>query len=123
MILFLDVLFLYTLFFFILFIFICYFKEQEDNSPPIIAGTTDDSVCVNHLVYRVGDFVYAEAPERGQELMILNIQRLWTDQNSQQMLYGNHFYRPSETYHLSTRKFLEKVSKILICILITKFYF
>lgn len=90
--------------------FIFYFKEQEDNSPPIIAGTTDDSVCVNHLVYRVGDFVYAEAPERGQELMILNIQRLWTDQNSQQMLYGNHFYRPSETYHLSTRKFLEKVS-------------
>lgn len=103
--------------------FICYFKEQEDNSPPIIAGTTDDSVCVNHLVYRVGDFVYAEAPERGQELMILNIQRLWTDQNSQQMLYGNHFYRPSETYHLSTRKFLEKVSIILIYILVTKFYF
>lgn len=41
--------------------------------------------------------------------MILNIQRLWTNQESQQMLYGNHFYRPSETYHLSTRKFLEKV--------------
>lgn len=89
------------------------FKEQEDNSPPLIAGTTDDSVCVNQLVYRVGDFVYAEAPERGQELMILNIQRLWTDQESQQqMLYGNHFYRPSETYHLSTRKFLEKVSLV-----------
>lgn len=86
------------------------FKEQEENTPPHIAGTADDSVCVNHLVYRVGDFVYAEPQERGQELMILNIQRLWTNQESQQMLYGNHFYRPSETYHLSTRKFLEKVS-------------
>jgi len=86
------------------------FKEQEDSTPPLIAGTADDSVCVNHLVYRVGDFVYAEPQERGQELMILNIQRLWTNQESQQMLYGNHFYRPSETYHLSTRKFLEKVS-------------
>ncbi|XP_025412250.1 protein polybromo-1 isoform X3 [Sipha flava] len=83
-------------------------EEQEENSPPLIAGTTDDSVCVNQLVYRVGDFVYAEPQERGQELMILNIQRLWTNQESQQMLYGNHFYRPSETYHLSTRKFLEK---------------
>lgn len=68
---------------------------------------------MNQLVYRVGDFVYAEPQERGQELMILNIQRLWTNQDSQQMLYGNHFYRPSETYHLSTRKFLEKVSFIL----------
>lgn len=49
--------------------------------------------------------------------MILNIQRLWTNQESQQMLYGNHFYRPSETYHLSTRKFLEKVSTIFLNIL------
>lgn len=86
------------------------FQEQEESSPPLIAGTADDSVCVNQQVYRVGDFVYAEPKERGQELMILNIQRLWTNQESQQMLYGNHFYRPSETYHLSTRKFLEKVS-------------
>ncbi|VVC46093.1 Hypothetical protein CINCED_3A003697 [Cinara cedri] len=83
-------------------------EEQEDNSAPVIAGTVDDSVCVNQLVYRVGDFVYVEPNERGQELMILNIQRLWTNQESQKMLYGNHFYRPSETYHSSTRKFLEK---------------
>lgn len=90
------------------------FQEPDDNAPPVIAGTSDDSVCVNQLVYRVGDFVYAESQERGQELMILNIQRLWTNQESQQMLYGNHFYRPSETYHLSTRKFLEKVSRFFL---------
>lgn len=51
--------------------------------------------------------------------MILNIQRLWTNQESQQMLYGNHFYRPSETYHLSTRKFLEKVSRFFYCKMLT----
>ncbi|XP_050428093.1 protein polybromo-1 isoform X2 [Adelges cooleyi] len=83
-------------------------QENGEDLQPQIAGTTDDSVCVNQLVYRVGDFVYAEPQERGQDPMILNIQRLWTNQEGQQMLYGNQFYRPSETYHLSTRKFLEK---------------
>ena len=24
------------------------------------------------------------------------------------MIYGNYFYRPNETYHLATRKFLQK---------------
>jgi len=64
----------------------------------------------NQQLYRIGDFVYMEPKERGMENHIVHIERLWTNQEGQQMLYGNFFYRPLETYHVTTRKFLEKVS-------------
>ncbi len=76
----------------------------------------------NQQVYRIGDFVYAEPKERGMEWMIFNIQRLWVNQENQQMMYGNQYYRPSETYHLTTRKFLEKVNQIYRFIIRTIFY-
>lgn len=63
----------------------------------------------NQQLYRVGDFVYLEPKERGLDPHIIHIERLWTNQENQQMLFGNYFYRPNETYHLTTRKFLEKV--------------
>jgi protein polybromo-1 len=62
----------------------------------------------NQQVYRIGDFVYAEPKERGMDTSIINIERLWTNQEGQQMMYGNYFYRPNETYHVTTRRFLEK---------------
>ncbi|PSN42113.1 hypothetical protein C0J52_02963 [Blattella germanica] len=67
-----------------------------------------DSMSFNQQVYRVGDFVYAEPKERGMDTSIINIERLWTNQEGQQMMYGNYFYRPNETYHVTTRRFLEK---------------
>lgn len=68
----------------------------------------------NQQVYRIGDFVYAEPKERGMDTSIVNIERLWTNQEGQQMMYGNYFYRPNETYHVTTRRFLEKVSVFII---------
>ncbi|XP_020708055.1 protein polybromo-1 isoform X4 [Athalia rosae] len=62
----------------------------------------------NQEVYRPGDFVYVEPTERGMELSVMLIERLWTNAEGQQMLYGNVFYRPSETYHVASRKFIEK---------------
>ncbi|XP_014249170.1 protein polybromo-1 isoform X5 [Cimex lectularius] len=90
--------------------------EEEQDIKPIIkeehgvslAGTADNALSYNQQVYRIGDFVYAEGKERGMDPIILNIQRLWTNQEGQQMLYGNQYYRPNETYHVTTRKFLEK---------------
>jgi hypothetical protein len=67
-------------------------------------------VSFNQQVYRIGDFVYAEPKERGMDTSIVNIERLWTNQEGQQMMYGNYFYRPNETYHVTTRRFLEKVN-------------
>ncbi|KAK7869922.1 hypothetical protein R5R35_013708 [Gryllus longicercus] len=77
-------------------------KESTTN---VAAG---DSMSFNHQVYHVGDFVYAEPKERGVEPTIIHIERLWTNQEGQQMMYGNVFFRPNETYHVTTRKFLEK---------------
>lgn len=89
--------------------------DDEDVKPIIIkeepgslAGIADNALSYNQQVYRIGDFVYAEGKERGMDPIILNIQRLWTNQEGQQMLYGNQYYRPNETYHVTTRKFLEK---------------
>lgn len=62
----------------------------------------------NQEVYRAGDFVYIEPTERGMEYSVVLIERLWTNGEGQQMLYGNLFYRPSETYHVASRKFLDK---------------
>lgn len=64
----------------------------------------------NKQMYRVGDFVYVEPKERGMDPSILLIDRMWTAEDGKQMLYGNFFYRPNETYHVATRKFLEQVS-------------
>ncbi|PNF18061.1 Protein polybromo-1 [Cryptotermes secundus] len=71
-------------------------------------ASSGDSVSFNQQVYRIGDFVYAEPKERGMDTSIVNIERLWTNQEGQQMMYGNYFYRPNETYHVTTRRFLEK---------------
>ncbi|KAF4526534.1 hypothetical protein B566_EDAN005901 [Ephemera danica] len=78
------------------------FKEQ------VACATQGEEMSFNQQLYRVGDFVYLEPKERGMEPHIIHIERLWTNQDNQQMLFGNYFYRPNETYHLTTRKFLEK---------------
>ncbi|XP_039291348.1 protein polybromo-1 isoform X3 [Nilaparvata lugens] len=88
-------------------------RSSEDGAKSVdggvtVRGTADNAMSFNQQVYRIGDFVYAEAKERGMEPMLLNIQRLWTSVDGQQMLYANQFYRPRETYHVTTRKFLEK---------------
>lgn len=38
------------------------------------------------------------------------IESFHVDENGARMMKGSWFYRPPETYHLATRKFLEKVS-------------
>lgn len=67
-----------------------------------------DSMTCNQRTFRVGEFVYIESKEKGVEPSIIVIERLWTNSEGQQMLYGNYFLRPSETFHVTTRKFLEQ---------------
>nr|CAD7444948.1 unnamed protein product [Timema bartmani] len=80
-------------------------QEAENNSAKEASG---ESMSFNQQVYHVSDFVYAEPKERGMEPSIIHIERLWNNQEGQQMMYGNVFFRPNETYHVTTRKFLEK---------------
>lgn len=58
--------------------------------------------------YHVGDFVYVEPSEPNLQPHIVCIERLWEDEKGEKWLFGCWFYRPSETFHLATRKFLEK---------------
>jgi len=76
----------------------------------------DTSMCYNQQVYSKGDFVYVEPRERGMELSIIHIERLWVNQEGKQMLYGNFYFRPNETYHVTTRRFLEKVTSCCLCL-------
>ncbi|KAL7843608.1 hypothetical protein AOLI_G00251200 [Acnodon oligacanthus] len=59
-------------------------------------------------MYHVGDYVYVEPAEPNLQPHIVCIERLWQDDTGEKWLYGCWFYRPSETFHLATRKFLEK---------------
>ncbi|CAL7944798.1 unnamed protein product [Xylocopa violacea] len=84
-------------------------KDSETNTNA--EGTNSDSggsMSFNQEIYRAGDFAYIEPTERGMEYSVVLIERLWTNAEAQQMLYGNLFYRPSETYHVASRKFLDK---------------
>nr|XP_055068904.1 polybromo 1, like isoform X2 [Misgurnus anguillicaudatus] len=58
--------------------------------------------------YSVGDCVYVQPAEANLQPHIVCIEKLWKDDAGEQWLYGGWFYRPGETFHLATRKFLEK---------------
>ncbi|XP_070557674.1 protein polybromo-1-like isoform X3 [Ptychodera flava] len=88
-------------------------KEEEQ------ASLATDGVDVKGQTYRVGDFVFLEPlltnfchlelnREKNLKPHIVLIEKLWTDDNGEQWLHGNWFYRPDETFHLATRKFLTK---------------
>ncbi|XP_071450417.1 protein polybromo-1 isoform X3 [Hetaerina americana] len=83
-------------------------NRNPEESMKEASVTPGESLSFNQQLYRIGDFVYAEPKERGMESHIIHIERLWTNQEGHQMLYGNFFYRPNETYHVTTRKFMEK---------------
>uniref|UniRef100_A0A8C2XCN4 Protein polybromo-1 n=1 Tax=Cyclopterus lumpus TaxID=8103 RepID=A0A8C2XCN4_CYCLU len=59
-------------------------------------------------MYHVGDYVYVEPAEPNLQPHIIYIERLWQDDTGEKWLYGCWFYRPNETFHVATRKFLEK---------------
>lgn len=82
-------------------------RSSDDSIIKDTNGSSGESMTCNQKTYKVGDFVYIDAKEKGCDPHILLIERLWTN-NGQQMLYGNYYLRPIETYHLTTRKFLEK---------------
>ncbi|XP_022095945.1 protein polybromo-1-like isoform X3 [Acanthaster planci] len=67
-----------------------------------------NGLIVNGQTYRVGDFVYVEPSEKNLKLHIVCIEKLWSDPDGECWLHGNWYLRPNETFHLATRKFLEK---------------
>ncbi|XP_077458772.1 protein polybromo-1-like isoform X3 [Stigmatopora argus] len=61
----------------------------------------------DHTTYQVGEYVYIQPSESNLKPHIILIERLWEDDTGQKWLYGCWYYRPRETFHMATRKFLE----------------
>ncbi|KAJ3603207.1 hypothetical protein NHX12_030950 [Muraenolepis orangiensis] len=86
-------------------------KSEEPAGGPWQSGqqrTYSQDCSFKDSLYRVGDYVYVEPAEPNLQPHIICIERLWQDDTGEQWLYGCWFYRPNETFHLATRKFLEK---------------
>uniref|UniRef100_A0A3P9AC43 Protein polybromo-1 n=1 Tax=Esox lucius TaxID=8010 RepID=A0A3P9AC43_ESOLU len=90
-------------------------KEAEKSEDPAggswpsgLQRTYSQDCRFKDSMYHVGDYVYVEPAEPNLQPHIVCIERLWQDDAGEKWLYGCWFYRPNETFHLATRKFLEK---------------
>ncbi|KAL2090722.1 hypothetical protein ACEWY4_012985 [Coilia grayii] len=86
--------------------------EKSEESPggawQGVQRTYSQDCSFKDNMYHVGDYVYVEPAEQNLQPHIVCIERLWQDDAGEKWLYGCWFYRPNETFHLATRKFLEK---------------
>ncbi|XP_027747414.1 protein polybromo-1 isoform X6 [Empidonax traillii] len=87
-------------------------EKSEDSSGSAglssLHRTYSQDCSFKNSMYHVGDYVYVEPAETNLQPHIVCIERLWEDSAGEKWLYGCWFYRPNETFHLATRKFLEK---------------
>ncbi|XP_065097828.1 protein polybromo-1 isoform X3 [Paramisgurnus dabryanus] len=87
-------------------------EKSEDSSSGgwqgVLQRNFSQDCSFKDSMYHVGDYVYVEPTEPNLQPHIVCIERLWQDDAGEKWLYGCWFYRPNETFHLATRKFLEK---------------
>ncbi|KAM5280309.1 protein polybromo-1 isoform 17-T17 [Ctenodactylus gundi] len=86
-------------------------KSEDSSGAAGLSGlhrTYSQDCSFKNSMYHVGDYVYVEPAEANLQPHIVCIERLWEDSAGEKWLYGCWFYRPNETFHLATRKFLEK---------------
>lgn len=86
-------------------------KSEDSSGTTGLSGlhrTYSQDCSFKNSMYHVGDYVYVEPAEASLQPHIVCIERLWEDSAGEKWLYGCWFYRPNETFHLATRKFLEK---------------
>ncbi|XP_066520452.1 polybromo 1, like [Hoplias malabaricus] len=79
--------------------------EQWSSDPQ---SSYSDNCSFENSTYTIGDCVYVQPAEANLQAHIVCIEKLWKDEDGEQWMYGCWFYRPGETFHLATRKFLEK---------------
>uniref|UniRef100_A0A4W5LT92 Protein polybromo-1 n=1 Tax=Hucho hucho TaxID=62062 RepID=A0A4W5LT92_9TELE len=88
-------------------------EEGEKAEDPAGGGagperTYRQDCSFENSTYHVGECVYVQPAEANLKPHIVCIERLWEDEAGEKWLYGCWFYRPSETFHLATRKFLKQ---------------
>lgn len=82
-------------------------EEHETEVENEISTQQGESMTIDQKVYSPCDYVYYDVPEN-KVPGIIYIERLWTNTEGVKMMFGNVFLRPFETFHVTTRKFLEK---------------
>ncbi|VDO93281.1 unnamed protein product [Soboliphyme baturini] len=96
-------------------------KNGEWFSSPCFSVTERDegdtevrSIEVNGRRYAIGDFIYVKPTEENLSPHIMHLQEIWMGtEKGKCICVGNWYFRPYETFHLATRKFLEKVLRAL----------
>ncbi|XP_028164939.1 protein polybromo-1 [Ostrinia furnacalis] len=83
-------------------------EDEDDTKSSIDDSMPAGSAPLQQTQYSKGDFVYI-LPEKGnKEPGIVQVERVWTNKDGVPMLYANVYYRPHETFHVLTRKFLHQ---------------
>ncbi|XP_076447907.1 protein polybromo-1-like isoform X4 [Babylonia areolata] len=82
--------------------------DKGEDWKPSQDEPSENEIVYKDQTYMVGDFVYIEPRELNLDPHIMMIEKFNTDESGARMIKGCYFYRPNETYHLATRKFLEK---------------
>lgn len=79
------------------------------SADAMILDKAETMVVYQDVVYKIGDFVYVTPNDKNLEPHIIYIEKFRRDpSNDQTLIHGCWFYRPSETYHIPSRRFLEK---------------
>ncbi|CAG4978753.1 unnamed protein product [Colias eurytheme] len=85
---------------------------QENDDDDETRSSTDESLPAGgappQTQYCKGEFVYVQADRGAREPAIVQIARLFTNSDHVPMAYVNVYYRPHETFHVRTRKFLHQ---------------
>ncbi|XP_050553986.1 protein polybromo-1 isoform X8 [Spodoptera frugiperda] len=86
---------------------------QENEDEDETRSSTDDSMPSGGApllmtAYRKGDFVYVQPDKGNKEPGIVQVERVWTNNEGVPCMYCIVYYRPHETFHVRTRKFLQQ---------------
>ncbi|XP_059047820.1 protein polybromo-1 isoform X2 [Achroia grisella] len=86
---------------------------QENEDEDETRSSTEESVLAGSAApfqtqYNKGDFVYVQAEKGNKDANIVQVERVWTNKDGVPMIYANVYYRPHETFHVRTRKFLQQ---------------
>ncbi|XP_013138008.1 PREDICTED: protein polybromo-1 [Papilio polytes] len=86
---------------------------QENDDEDETRSSTDESMPAGaaplKTQYNKGDFVYIQPDKSNKEPpSIMLVERVWTNNEGIPMMYCNIYFRPQDTFHVRTRKFLQQ---------------
>ena len=83
-------------------------KVEQEQEKEKQGQSSTTSATFNQQQYNIGDFVYVDQEDKNSEPFIYLIENIYMSQDDEeQMVYANRFFWPVQTFHVSSRKFLE----------------